>query len=161
MFKKVAIFMVLVASVAFAGFATAETNNESGVLCKGTDGVLRVSTTGQAYNNTSSTITAVCPVERSAIDGNFGKKLKAKLFVLDRNPDSDVCCRVKSRTPNGNTIQSAQVCSSGSSSSYQTLNTAEISQQYTFGNFYVQCTVPPKYNGSTSRIITYRAYVNK
>src|SRR4029079_1179232 len=110
---------------------------------------------GEAANATASTVTAVCPVERPVGAGGTSK-LSGNVWVVDQNASANVCCKVVSKNAGGQVVESPQVCSAGTSSSYQILNLAEITDAFTYSHYFVQCTVPPV-DAAQSRILMYRA----
>jgi hypothetical protein len=134
----------------------AGTDNIPGSMCVGTNAALTVTTGSNVENGTSSTVTAVCPAERLMIDGALTKNFSSRVWVNDRHATADVCCRVVSRTPNGNQVQGTEVCSSGNSTADQSLDLPGINEPYTFAHFFVKCTLPAVGSGA-SRILTYRS----
>ena len=155
--KRMTLAILLVAaSLGAAQVVSADQDNAPGAYCMGTNDTLTVNTAGHAYNNTTSEITAVCPIERREL----ATKVKALVFVLDRHPDENVCCRLIARSPNGHTYQTAETCSSGSSSSEKHFTTEELDYPWTYAQFFVKCTLPPKSGSDASRILTYRSYLS-
>lgn len=150
---------ILVPALLLSGLAgavlAATTTNSPGSACVATAGSVNVRGDGEAENVTGSTITVVCPADRP-IGGSPATKVSGTVFVIDQNPAGEVCCKVMSKNPSGAVVQSASVCSTGSSSSYQNLALPEITDTFTFSHFFIQCTIPPASAGLTSRISTYR-----
>jgi hypothetical protein len=137
-------------------FVTAGTENLPGSMCVGTNAALTITANGNADNATASTVTAICPTERVMISGALATNFSARVWVNDRNGSADVCCRVVSRQPNGNEVLGDSVCSTGNSTTDQSLSLPGITDRYTFSSFFVRCTMPPTSTGN-SRILTYRA----
>jgi catabolite regulation protein CreA len=138
---------VLVALTALA------TENVPGSTCVAAgSGVLNVRTNGEAENATAAAVTAVCPTTRDPSLKNFA----ATVWVRDRSTTAEVCCKAMSRNPAGATVTGTEVCSSGASSSYQTLSLPAINDPYTYSHFYVSCSVPPVDGSARSAILTVR-----
>lgn len=146
----------LLATLAVPLFVKAGMENMPGSMCVGTNAALTVTSNGNADNATASTVTAICPVERAMINGALALNFSGRVWVNDRNATSDVCCRVVGRTPNGGSeVLGTSVCSTGNSTSDQSLDLPGITQGYTFASFYIRCTLPAVGSGN-SRILTYR-----
>lgn len=140
----------------FTSALAAEADNAPGAMCVGAGHDLTVNTSGQAENPQPVAVTAICPSERRLINGAFTTHYSATVWVSDQNTSTNVCCRAVSRTPAGNVHESAWACTSGTSSNTQ-LDIAEITEGFTFGHFYLQCTLPAAEAGKTSRILTFRS----
>lgn len=132
------------------------TINTPGAACVATSGgSLNVRVDGEIENLGGATVTAVCPAERPI--GTGGTTLVAgTVFVIDRNPSTNVCCRVVSKNAAGNLVQSAQVCSTGSATTTQSLALPQISDPFSFSSYMVTCDVPAASAGAASRIQMYR-----
>lgn len=130
--------------------------NAPGAMCvSATAGAdARVQSDGQASNPSDLRATFVCPAERPG-QGGWTRELSAKVFVRDRHPDQDVCCRVVSQNPAGRQVRGDTVCSRGSSPDQQTLNLPELRDASTWSHFFVRCAVPPVGDGA-SGVLTYR-----
>jgi hypothetical protein len=137
------------------GVLAATTTNSPGAACVAATGTLTVLSSGETENATGSTVTAVCPAERP-VGANGTSKVSGNVWVVDQNPSYNVCCKVVSKNAGGAVVESPLVCSSGSSSSYQILSLAEITDGYTYSHYFVQCTVPPVNGAAASRIQMYR-----
>jgi hypothetical protein len=131
-------------------------DNAPGAMCVGAGAALTPNTLGHVENPQSSSVTAICPSERRVVNGVFATHFSATVWVSDQSSSSDVCCKAVSRTPNGNTQESASVCSSGISSN-TSLSIPVITDGFTFAHFYLQCTLPAVEAGKTSRILTFRS----
>ncbi|WP_159397594.1 hypothetical protein [Sorangium cellulosum] len=126
-------------------------------MCRPQDsGSLEVLSNGGVENPTSSSVTALCPVERKWEDGGWMTKLSGTAWVLDRNTSTNSCCRAVSRNPSGGNVEGTWVCTSGSSTSYQSLSVPQITDTTTFSHFYLECTVPGA-TGSTSGLLSFKA----
>jgi hypothetical protein len=126
-------------------------------MCVAINGAtVRVLSSGQIENPGASAVTVVCPASRKL---SF-TKFKSTVWAIDQHGTQELCCRVVARLPNGNQQASAQICSSGSSSSYVSLGTAGITQAYTFASVWTECTIPPISGTATSGVIGYRSYQN-
>lgn len=144
-----------VASVAGAVIAAPMENSPGSACVAAGAGSLNVRSDGDIENITSSTVTAVCPVDRPVgTDGT--SQLAGNAWVIDQHPTLNVCCRVLSKNPSGAIVFGTQVCSDDASASYQNLVLPEITDGPTFSHFIVQCTLPPSNGGLTSKIVTYR-----
>ncbi len=160
MLKRIYQITLMLGIVVTANLAVAQIDNAPGSMCVATTGAATVNTAGNAYNNTNNWMTMICPADRQTTDGTFSKKFRGSVWVVDRHPTLNVCCRAKSRNPGGATKQSAAVCSNGAQTGYQIINLPEISDPYTWSHFYFQCTVPAKHNGAASSVLTFRAIQN-
>jgi hypothetical protein len=147
----------LLATLAVPLFVKAGMENMPGSMCVGTNAALTVTSTGNADNGNAAAVTAICPTERVTIGGSLALNFSGRVWVLDRNSNADVCCHVVSRNPSSGTVTAGtDVCSTGNSTSAQSLTLPGINDPYTFSSFYIQCTMPAVGSGP-SRIVTYRA----
>ena len=142
---------------ATAATADAETtDNAPGAMCVATGSrQLVVRTDAEIENRSGYNVTAVCPAERELRPGTT-TRLSGRVWVVDRNPNANVCCRTYSKNPGGRTVAGAWRCTSGSSSNYRSLTLPQIQDPYSWSHFFVQCKLPPRYNGRASRIQMYR-----
>jgi hypothetical protein len=155
--KRLSVSLFALSTVGAAAVAFASTSaNTPGASCVASTGSLFNAVTGEAANLTASTVTAVCPIDR-VIAPTVSTKVSAVVWVRDQNPSLDVCCTLNSKNPSGNLVSSPQVCSSGSSSSYQQLTLPQISDGYTYSHYYVQCSIPGTSGGAFSELLTYRS----
>ena len=144
--------LALAATLALAS----TTSNTPAASCSATSGSLTVAGGGQLQNGTSSTASAVCPIDRT-IAPTLSTSVSATVWVIDQSSTQNVCCTLTSTNPLGNPpISSPQVCSSGKSASVQTLSLAQITDTKTFSHYAITCTVPAV-DGSASQLLTYRA----
>ena len=122
-------------------------------------GSLAVKDDGSIENQTTSEVTALCPVERKWANGALSTSLSAKVWALDRHATENVCCRAVRRSPtnSNNDFRGPEVCTSGNYITYQTLDVPEIASGGSFSYFYIECTIPPKSAGNESGLSTYRA----
>lgn len=149
--------LVTLSAVLAAGATLADsTTNAPGSACVATgSSSLTVRDDGEAENRMASTVTALCPAERPIGTGQT-TSLSGRVFVVDQNPVSDVCCRAVSKNPGGTKVTGTWTCSSGSSSGYQILDLAALSDTYSFSSFFLECQVPASSSGVYSRIQMYR-----
>lgn len=145
------------ALVGSAGAVVASTTtNTPGATCVASSGALVNSIDGQAANLTTSSATAVCPIDRQ-IAPTVSTKVAATVWVVDESSSANVCCTLHSRNPNGVSVNSAQVCSSGQTSASQQLSLAQITDNTTFSHYFITCTVPALSSGLVSKVLTYRS----
>lgn len=160
MSKRSALLWILPLSIFISGSVAAdEQDNAPGSMCVGVNGgILTTGSSGFVENKQGSVVTAACPAERKNINGTWATKFKASIFVNDASTTGDICCRAVIRDANGQTAESADVCTSSTTGSgSQTLTTAQVSWSYTFAHFLVRCTVPAINGTATSKIFTYRS----
>jgi hypothetical protein len=140
------------------GVALADTTNIPASTCVATgSGVLAVRSDGQVENQSASAVTAVCPVDRKQINGNFTTVFSGRVWVADQHSTANVCCKVISRNPSsGASVEGTQVCSSNEGSGAQSLTLPSLTDNTTFSHFYIQCTLPA-FEGAASRLLTVRA----
>jgi hypothetical protein len=140
-----------------AGVVIASTStNTPGATCVASSGTLVNSVDGQSANLTTSSATAVCPIDRQ-IAPTVSTKVAATVWVVDESTSANVCCTLHSKNPGGAEVNGSQVCSSGSSSNYQTLSLAQITDGATFSHYFITCTVPGTSSGLVSKVLTYRS----
>jgi hypothetical protein len=140
-----------------AGIVVASTTtNTPGATCVASSGTLINSVDGQAANLTTSSATAVCPIDRQ-IAPTESTKVAATVWVVDESSASNVCCTLRSKNPAGGEVAGTQVCSSGASSAYQTLSLAQITDTTTFSHYFITCSVPGTSGGLVSKVLTYRS----
>jgi hypothetical protein len=152
---RTVLFVTAIVATAGGVYAATTTNTPGASCVAAGSGTLNVRSDGEAENATASTVTAVCPAERQA-GADLTTKVSGQVFVVDQSTTANVCCKVVSKNAGGAVVQSATVCSAGSSSGYQSLALPEITDPFSFSHFYVQCDVPPVSAGLTSRIQMYR-----
>lgn len=111
---------------------------------------------GEIFNGSAASSEVLCPMQRPG-DGGFANVVDVpRLFVLDRSSTSDVCCALQSKNPTGTLIDTTTVCSSGASSTYQSLTLPSIYDNYTWSQFNVVCSVPGSSALGLSGIAGYR-----
>lgn len=117
--------------------------NIAGAACKGVDGdAFSVTSAAQLWNTTAGSKDLVCPIKRPIGPTVADWVRVPRVWVYDRHPTEDVCCHVQSKNPGGALVSGDEVCSSGSSSSYQTLVLPSVRDTFSFSQASVQCTVP-------------------
>ncbi|MGH1344074.1 MAG: hypothetical protein ACRBN8_21120 [Nannocystales bacterium] len=142
-------------TLASIAFAAPTYENNPGAACVATgDNPLSVRIDGEAENQTSSGMYAVCPAERPVDD--LATEVSGRVFVVDQHPTSNACCRAASKNPSGSYQYSSWECSSGSSSGYQILDVDPVNDGYSWSHFMLQCYLPPMSGNAASRIQTYR-----
>lgn len=156
--RKLITLLTAVAALAVTGIAVAdEIENLPASMCVASSGDLTIRSDGQVENASSALVTAICPVARPNISGSFTSDFSATVWVVDRHPTINVCCRAYSKNPGGATVAGTQVCSADQSTDYQTLSVPAIHDGYSWSHFYVQCTIPAVSSSARSRILTYRS----
>lgn len=155
--KRISAISVFAFSALGAGAVLASTlTNTPGAACVASSGALVKSGDGTASNIGSLTATAVCPVDRQ-IAPTLSTKVAATVWVIDQSTSANVCCTINSKNPGGAVVSNpTPVCSTGSTTSVQTLSLPQITDTFTFSHYYVQCTVPAMSGGLSSKILTYR-----
>lgn len=128
----------------------AKETNLAAASCKPVGGADLSYSAGQVYNATAGTKDLVCPIARPIAPTVTDWVRVPVAWVFDRHPTENVCCRVRAKNAGGPETLSEQVCSEGSSSSYQALTLPSVYDPYTFSQFSVQCTIPgPSANGQS------------
>jgi hypothetical protein len=155
--KRTHLISALALSIISAGAVIASTTtNTPGATCVASSGTLVNSVDGQSANLTTSSATAVCPIDRQ-IAPTLSTKVAATVWVVDESTSANVCCTLHSKNLAGGEQSSPQVCSSGSSSAYQTISLAQITDGATFSHYFISCTVPGTSSGLVSKVLTYRS----
>jgi hypothetical protein len=141
----------------FSAVSWADEDNAPAAMCVAINGAaVNVLSSGQIENAGTSAVTVLCPAARKL---SF-TKFKSRVWAVDRHSSDNVCCRVVARLPNGGQVASTPVCSTGASTSEVTLDTAEITQAYTFAAVWTECTIPAVNGTARSRLLTFRSYQN-
>lgn len=155
--KIILAFMGTVLAGSLAGTVLADDATSPASVCRPQDsGSLNALSNGGVENPTSSTVTALCPVERKWANGGWKTKLSGTVWALDRSASTDSCCRAVSRNPSGGNVVGSWVCTSGSSTSYQSLSVPQITDNTTFSHFYLECQVPGA-SGARSGLLSFKA----
>ena len=106
-------------------------------------------------NGGTSTLYLLCPISRGAFGPNG--TMAVKVFAIDRNSTSDVCCTgYHANAGSGSFYASPQACTTGSSTNYQSIDVTVPNFAGTWDYAFVLCTVPPVEAGSASIITGYR-----
>ncbi len=133
--------------------------NYPGAACKAA-GTAAVSynTAANVSNPAAALATVLCPTRRVQDNGVFTNHLMGQAFVVDQHPTENVCCQLFARTPGGEVSTGANVCSTGSSSSMQSLKLdfPKVRMDYTFAHFALKCSLPAASSGVASSVLTYR-----
>lgn len=146
------------AALSGAAHAAEEMDNAPASLCVPVEGSnLTVNASGLLVNKSAAAASAVCPTARKVVGGSFTSHYRATVWAVDEHPSQNVCCRTYTKNPGGAVKEGAQVCTSGTSTTYQTLELPEVVDGYTWSHFFVQCTVPPAYGTAYSRLVTFRS----
>jgi len=149
---RIAVSALLLSGLADTALADGSLNTPgSACVATGTNSLF-VRSDGEVENLTASIVTVVCPVDRPIGPGVTTTILSGDVFVIDQHPTLNVCCRVMSKNPSGSLVPGTQDCSAATSASYQHLVLPAITDEPTFSQFFVQCTVPPVSAGIPSRI---------
>jgi len=94
-------------------------------------------TNGVLNNNTSSTLTVLCPMYDN---GNF---FAGDVFVLDTNASADISCQSRTANPLGNPNVTQTKTTSGFSSDTKTLSFNGPTATGTFTYRFYICSLPP------------------
>jgi hypothetical protein len=130
--------------------------NRPAAACRQATGT-QYDTSANLTNTAYSTATVICPIHRAHDGSRFANFVSApKVFVRDLNSAYNVCCRLVSKNPGGKKIETPEVCSSGSSSSFKSLETSAIYDNYSWSQFSLVCKLPAKSSLGTSAILGYR-----
>lgn len=133
----------------------APTENMPASSCKARYGSISVRSDGEIENpSASSWAVVVCPVRRpiGAPSTSTSTSLAAKVFMVDRSSSFNGWCQARSKNPAGSNRYSSAVYSSGSSSTYQTLNLPTLTDTATWSHFFIECRLPPADSGLRSRL---------
>ncbi|WNG47128.1 S1 family peptidase [Archangium minus] len=117
--------------------------NQPGASCRTVQGgQLSYGSDGEAFNSGNTLSQLLCPIRRPG-DGGFANVVDVpRLFVLDRHPTANVCCRLQSKNPSGQLITTTEVCSTGASSDPQALVLPSVYDGTTWSQFNLVCSVP-------------------
>lgn len=136
--------------------------NYPGAACSGVGGAKPLYTSRAiAQNNTAAGISLLCPARRHRNEaGAWSSYVFGVAWVVDRHPTENVCCQIRTKNPAGAGVAGVEVCTAGSSSSYQTLTVSypKVNDPYTFSHYYMSCSVPPVNGSAASSVHTYRIY---
>lgn len=132
-------------------------NNRAAALCKAVGGApISYGAAGQIQNASTSPVQVVCPIDRPITPAAADFVRMPRVWVYDLNPTQDVCCHLQSRNPSGAQITGADVCSSGTSSGYQTLVLPSVHDSFTFSQFTLVCSIPGASPSGPSGLDGYR-----
>lgn len=131
--------------------------SQPGASCQSVQGgELTYGTGGEAYNGGTATSQILCPIQRPG-NGTYANVVDVpRLFVLDRHPTANVCCKLQSKNPSGTRITSTEVCSTGASTDYQPLALPSVYDNTTWSQFSLVCSVPGSASLGLSGIQAYR-----
>jgi hypothetical protein len=108
---------------------------------------------GEIFNlSPSHVLEVLCPVSGLYDDSSSGS---ANVFVHDGNTEQNICCTTQLNNV-GVVLSSAESCSTGTDTRYQTLSMVPPQFPYTFTSRYFNCTIPPADKGEASGIRLYR-----
>jgi len=129
-----------------------------GAFCRPTAGAVTYTSDGAAANGTGSTVTLECGGRRTQSAGVFSGRIVANATVIDRNPNSDVCCSLIARDPSGTQVTGTQVCSTGSGAGAQVLPLVypKLTVGSSLAHLDVECSVPPIASGLSSSVFDYQ-----
>jgi V8-like Glu-specific endopeptidase len=117
------------------------TVNRPGARCQPVlGGTLTYTSTGMAQAGASAA-DMLCPIDRPIAPAN-ASLAAGDVWVLDPSTTDDVCCNLVGSNPISGVAYGDSVCTSGSSSSYTTLQLPLLRTSGTFTHFAVQCSVP-------------------
>jgi hypothetical protein len=132
--------------------------NQPGASCRAVGGSsISYGTDGEVWNADISTGKVMCPIRRPKKKGGFANVVDVpRLFVMDRDPSSDVCCTLQSKNAGGALTSGPTVCSSGASSDAQLLQLPSIYDNTTYSQFNVVCSLPAAGSSGQSGVLVYR-----
>jgi hypothetical protein len=143
--------------VGSAGAVIASTiTNTPGATCVASNGTLVATADGQSANLTTSSATAVCPIDRE-LAPTASTKVAATVWIVDESTTANVCCSLHSKSPAGPELNSGVTCSSGASATYKTLSLAQVTDAATYSHYFITCSVPGMSSGLVSKVLTYRS----
>jgi hypothetical protein len=129
-----------------------------GAFCRPTSGAVTYTSNGAAANGTGSSVTLECGGRRTQSGGVFSGRVVANATVIDRNPNSNVCCSLIARDPNGTQVTGTQACSTGSGAAAQVLPLVypKLTVSSSAAYLDVECSVPPIASGLSSSVFDYQ-----
>lgn len=130
--------------------AVISTENRPGSRCHAVSGTLGYDSASELVSGASGG-TAVCPIDRPIAPSVANEISVPDLWVVDNNASQDVCCHLQFTGSSGITTEGEDVCTSGASTSVQTLSLSSLVEGYTFSNYSISCGLP-----SQSRLESYR-----
>lgn len=110
---------------------------------------------GRAINDKTSSIDAVCPLQRNVSSPYFNEDATVRVTVLDAHYTSDVCCTAYVREADGDFLAgSAQACTSGSDTANHKLLSLNVPSVFAGTNGYLvlNCNIPGAYSGAYSAL---------
>ncbi|HEY6036237.1 MAG TPA: trypsin-like serine protease [Kofleriaceae bacterium] len=131
--------------------------NRAGAACRGVAGGVPAYTSAGAAAGGASGGVVSCPIDRPIAPSVTTYASVPAVWVIDQNPNADVCCNLYSNNPSGAVVTGDSVCSSGAGSGYQVLALPSVYDGKTYSSFSLSCTIPPAYGGLQSSIDGYRA----
>jgi hypothetical protein len=78
------------------------------------------------------------------------------VFVTDQNFNTNVCCSSRLKNTSQSVISGGTTRTSGTDSTSQPISLMNPATSGTFTHRWLQCDVPPMFNGQFSEIRTYR-----
>jgi len=127
-------------------------------MCKQTSGTTPIIYTGKGRveNDSTSKVNVVCPiVDNIESDGMVEG---AEVVVRDQHYSQNVTCYYVQRSWNGKYNRYTRASTSGSTSSYQTLNLGSRPTRYSDGYSFIKCDLPATYGGNASEIVSYTVF---
>lgn len=116
------------------------TVNRPGARCQPVlGGDLTYTSTGMA--KASSSVDMLCPIDRP-IAPTVASLAAGDVWVLDPSTTGNVCCQLVASNPISGVAYGDTVCTSGTSSSYTTLELPLLRSSGTFSHFAALCSVP-------------------
>jgi hypothetical protein len=130
------------------------TVNRPGARCQPVlGGELTYTQTGMAQAGASA-LDMMCPIDRPLAPTN-ASLAAGEVWVLDPSTTANVCCNLVANNPISGAAYGDTVCTSGSSSSFTTLQLPLLRTSGTYSHFAVMCSVPA---GDT--VIGYRSQLS-
>lgn len=133
-------------------------SNRPGAYCRGN--AASYDTEGGITNATASASDVVCPVTRPVTPSYADTVSVPKVWVIDRSSTANVCCEVQSKNASGALTVSETVCSTGNSSTYQTLVLPSVRDTYSYSSATVTCSLPGTTTSGSSKVLGYRSRVS-
>ncbi|WP_437607346.1 hypothetical protein WMF20_42025 [Sorangium sp. So ce834] len=110
---------------------------------------------GRVHNPTASTQTVICPIVRDVTDSKWNQ---LTVVVADRHYSENVSCRAWSAQTDGLGWYQ-QTNTTGSFPDWWSAQELTFGTQPTErhdGTYYLECSIPPRYSGLDSGVLSYR-----
>lgn len=151
-FMRVLLFGSFTTAAAFA--VTQRNMNYVGTACVPTTPTeaskISYSQWGVQNNSTTDPAKVHCP---GSVDYQENTS-EIAVWVYDRNPTADVCCKMMLLNNGGDVLYSSNACSTGSGSALQSFLWAP--PDFAPGTPDLSCSIPPVYSGNYSHVVSYQ-----